>query len=44
MRNEINGMSGKASINVSDLTDGVYFYSLIINGKVEKSNKIVVKK
>ncbi|MGN0032987.1 MAG: T9SS type A sorting domain-containing protein [Candidatus Limimorpha sp.] len=44
LRNQLNGMSGKASINVSDLSDGVYFYSLIINGKVEKSNKIVVKK
>lgn len=44
MRNEINGMSGKASINVSDLADGVYFYSLIINGKTEKSNKLIIRK
>lgn len=44
LRNEINGMSGKASINVSDLTDGIYFYSLIINGKTEKSNKLIIRK
>ena len=44
MRSSINGMSGKASLNVSDLTDGVYFYSLIVNGVVEKSNKLIIKK
>ena len=44
MRNNIDGISGQASINVSDLTDGVYFYSLIVNGKTEKSSKFVVKK
>lgn len=43
LRNNINGMSGKLSINVSDLTDGVYFYSLIVNGKTEKSSKLVVR-
>lgn len=44
LRSQINGMSGKASVNVSDLADGVYFYSLIVNGKTEKSNKLVIKK
>ena len=44
LRNEINGISGKASINVSDLTDGVYFYSLIVNGKTEKSSKLIIRK
>ena len=44
LRNSINGMSGKLSINVSDLSDGVYFYSLIVNGVVEKSNKLVIRK
>jgi len=44
LRNEINGMSGKASINVSDLADGIYFYSLVVNGVVEKSNKLVVRR
>ena len=43
MRNDLNGMSGKLSMNVSDLSSGVYFYSLVINGKTEKSNKIVVR-
>lgn len=44
MRNRLSGMNGKLSINVSDLTDGVYFYSLIVNGKTEKSNKLVIRK
>lgn len=44
LRNSIDGMSGKASINVSDLADGVYFYSLIVNGKTEKSSKLVIRK
>lgn len=44
LRNGINGVSGKASINVSDLADGVYFYSLIVNGKTEKSSKLVIRK
>ena len=44
LRNSINGVSGKASIDVSDLADGVYFYSLIVNGQTEKSNKLVIRK
>lgn len=44
MRNQISGIQGKASLNVSDLTDGVYFYSLIVNGKSERSSKLVVSR
>ena len=44
LRNTVNGMSGKASVNVNNLADGVYFYSLIVNGKTEKSSKFVVNK
>ena len=44
LRSEISGMSGKHSLNISDLTDGVYFYSLIVNGVVEKSNKLIVRR
>ena len=43
LRSDISGMSGKLSLNVSDIADGVYFYSLIVNGVVEKSNKLVVR-
>lgn len=43
MRNDLNGMSGKLSMNVSDLSSGVYFYNLVVNGKTEKSNKIVIR-
>ena len=44
LRSDISGMSGKHSLNVSDLADGVYFYSLIVNGKTEKSNKLIIRK
>ena len=44
LRSDISSMSGKLSLNVSDLTDGVYFYSLIVNGKTEKSSKLVIRK
>ena len=43
LRSDISGMTGKLSLNVSDLTDGVYFYSLVVNGKTEKSSKLVVR-
>ena len=32
------------SINVSDLTDGIYFYSLIVNNETVKTNKLVISK
>ncbi len=32
------------SINVSDLTDGIYFYSLIVNNETVKTNKLVVRR
>ena len=44
MRSEINALQGKVSLNVSDLADGVYFYSLIVNGQTKKSSKLVIKK
>ena len=43
LRSDISGMSGKLSLSVSDLADGVYFYSLVVNGKTEKSSKLVVR-
>lgn len=43
LRSDISGTSGKLSLNVSDLADGVYFYSLVVNGKTEKSSKLVVR-
>ncbi len=43
LRSDISGTNGKLSINVSDLADGVYFYSLVVNGKTEKSSKLVVR-
>lgn len=43
MRNEISGQNGTLSMNVSDLGSGVYFYSLVVNGRTEKSSKLVIR-
>ena len=40
---EISGVSGKANVDVAGLSAGVYFYSLVIDGAIIKSNKITVK-
>jgi hypothetical protein len=36
--------SGKARIPVSDLLNGVYFYSLVVDGQVAQTGKFIVKK
>jgi len=43
MRNEVSGQNGTLSMNVSDLGSGVYFYSLVVNGRTEKSSKLVIR-
>ena len=44
IRQDVNVGGSRMSINVSDLTDGVYFYSLIVNNQTVKTNKLVVSK
>ena len=44
IKQELNLGDSRVNINVSDLTDGVYFYSLIVNNKTVKTNKLVVSK
>jgi hypothetical protein len=35
--------AGKLTLNTSGLTDGVYFYSLIVNGNNQATRKLVIK-
>ena len=35
---------GKATINVSNLKEGIYFYSLIVNNSATHTRKFVVKR
>jgi len=35
--------SGKKSINVSNLASGVYFYSIVVDGKLVQTKKLIVK-
>jgi len=39
----LSGGSNKTSIDVSDLTQGVYFYSVLVDGNVYKTRKLIVK-
>ena len=44
VRQDVNVGGSRMDINVSDLTDGVYFYSLIVNNQTVKTNKLVISK
>lgn len=44
IRQDINGNVGKLDINIGNLSEGIYFYSLIINNKTQKTKKLVIKK
>ncbi len=39
----LDAASGKVSINTSDLSSGIYFYSLEVNGKTAQTKKLVVR-
>jgi len=41
---ELEGLDGKAQIDVSNLSDGLYFYSLVVNDKIISTKKLVVGK
>jgi len=40
---DINGNSGKLNVNTSDLADGIYFYSVVLNGNPQFTKKLVVR-
>jgi hypothetical protein len=40
----VEGTEGKAQLDVSGLTEGVYFYSLIVNDKVVSTKRLIVSK
>lgn len=44
IRQDVNIGGSRLDINVSDLTDGVYFYSLIVNNQAVKTSKLVISK
>jgi hypothetical protein len=41
---EIQGLNGKTMIDVSNLNNGVYFYSVIVDGKKYVSKKLIIQK
>ncbi|MBO7286646.1 MAG: T9SS type A sorting domain-containing protein [Bacteroidales bacterium] len=44
VKQDLNLAGSRADINVSDLNEGVYFYSLIVNNQTVKTNKFVVSR
>ena len=44
VRQNLNLGGSRADINISDLNEGVYFYSLIVNNETVKTNKFVVSR
>ena len=40
----INGGSGKVYVNTSELEEGIYFYSMIINNKSAYTKKLIINK
>ena len=44
VRQDLNLGGSRVDFNVSDLNEGVYFYSLIINNQTVKTNKFVVSR
>ena len=39
----INNSFGSLKINTSDLKDGIYFYSLVVNNEATKTQKLIIK-
>lgn len=44
MNQELSSMQGQAVLSVADLTEGIYFCNLKVNGRAVKTEKFVVKK
>ena len=40
---KLQDIKGKVTINTSDLKDGVYFYSLMLNGEIATTRKLIVR-
>jgi hypothetical protein len=39
----LSGSTGKVSFNAGDLTSGIYFYSLVVNGNSVATKKLIVR-
>lgn len=42
-QSDLASTSGKVSVNTADLPDGIYFYSLVVNGTSVTTKKLVVR-
>ncbi|MCK7514367.1 MAG: T9SS type A sorting domain-containing protein [Desulfobacterales bacterium] len=42
-RSACRGSAGKVAFNAGDLTSGIYFYSLVVNGNSVATKKLIVR-
>lgn len=40
---QLSSLNGKITLNTANLSDGIYFYSLMVNGKSSQTKKLIVK-
>lgn len=41
---ELNGVNGKTTVNVNDLNDGFYFYSVSIDNRIVETKRLVISR
>lgn len=41
---QLTGQSGKVNVNVNDLNDGVYFYSVVVNNETYETKRLIVSR
>ncbi len=41
---QITDRQGSMKLDIQDLSEGLYFYTVLINGKIEKTKKLIVKR
>lgn len=41
---ELPGVEGKTTVNVNDLNDGIYFYSVSINNRIVETKRLVISR
>ena len=44
MNQPVSGFHGQVSFAVDDLTEGIYFCNLTVNGRAMKTEKFIIKK
>jgi hypothetical protein len=41
---ELTGINGKTTVNVNDLNDGIYFYSVSVDNRIVETKRLVISR